>query len=77
MKQLNFLAGLFSIFGNSNSMQIKRELPTRAKQKEVERQNLTNGYERNGVKKWVFDGVEVWARDEKNAKRKFKNLQTN
>ena len=76
MKQLNFLARLFSLFGTSRELQIKRELPTRAKQKEVEKQNLVSWYERNGVKKWVIEGVEIWARDIKNAQRKFKNLQT-
>lgn len=74
MKKLSLmfaaLAGLFS----QSSFGHYRKLPSREQSKERENENLLKFYQRNGVKEYSFNGTVIYARDLKNANRKYENL---
>lgn len=50
-------------------------MPTDEERKQRAAENLEKYYLKNGLQKFEIEGTVVWARDEKNANRKYKNGQ--
>jgi hypothetical protein len=62
---------------NFNTSKDSRDFPTDAERKKIEAANLEKYRKDKGLKPFYFGdaNIEIWARDYKNAERKYKNLK--